>query len=90
VICLPFDGPVDMDALITAKQISDYANVSLQVVCNWRRRGLLPVATDEHGQEITRNGQRLYRFRDAARADSLSAQRSQKMARDLLRRAAAA
>jgi DNA-binding transcriptional MerR regulator len=79
-----------MEALVTAKQISEYANVSLQVVCNWRRRGLLPVATDEQGRELTRNGQRLYRFRDAARADGLSARRSQKMARDLMRRAAAA
>lgn len=90
VIHVPFDGPIDMNALVTASEISRYAGVSLQVVSNWRRRGHLPVATDDQGRELSRNGQRLYRFGDAAKADSRTSERAQKMAQALIRRATAA
>lgn len=82
------DGPLDMDALLSATDISRYAGVSVAAVCNWAARGLLPVATDEQGREIRDGrGRPRYRFRDAARADALAAQRAQRMSARITRRA---
>ena len=81
------DGPLDMDALLTATEISRYAGVSVAAVCNWAARGLLPVATDEDGSEIRdKRGRPRYRFRDAARADAIAAERAQRMTARITRR----
>lgn len=81
------DGPLDMDALLSASQVARYAGVSVAAVCNWAARGLLPVATDEQGNEIRDSrGRPRYRFRDAARADALAAERAQRMTARITRR----
>jgi len=82
------DGPLDMDALIPASQVARYAGVSTAAVCNWVKRGRLPVAKDEHGNEIRDGrGRGLYRLRDAARVDALTSERALKVSRMIRRRA---
>lgn len=82
------DGPLDMDALLSASQVARYAGVSTAAVCNWVKRGLLPVATDEHGNEIRdERGRGRYRLRDAARVDALTSQRALKVSRMIRHRA---
>ena len=81
------DAPaLDMDALLTASQIKTLTGVrSLQVVSNWRRRGLLPVAVDDTGTPVKDSrGRPLYRLRDAARVDAAMHARAEAMARNLL------
>jgi hypothetical protein len=82
-----FDGPLDMDALLPAALIGKYAGVSTAAVCNWVRRGLLPVATDADGSEIRDDrGRARYRLRDAARADLVAQDRAKTLARTTARR----
>jgi hypothetical protein len=68
---------VDPFALLTATEAARYARVSVQAVCNWRKRGHLPVATNDDGTEITdERGRPMYRLVDVAKADAkMSAQR---------------
>ena len=80
-------GDLDMDALLSATDISRYAGVSVAAVCNWAARGILPVAKDEHGNEIRdKRGRPRYRFRDAARADAVAAERAQRLSAKVTRR----
>ena len=81
------DGPLDMDALLPASLIAKFAGVTTAAVCNWARRGLLPVATDEHGNEIRdERGRARYRLRDAARVDALTSERAQRVSRMITQR----
>jgi hypothetical protein len=81
------DGPLDMDALLSASQVAKYAGVTTAAVCNWAARGILPVARDEHGNEIRdERGRARYRLRDAARADARANARAQRMAARITRR----
>jgi hypothetical protein len=81
------EAVLNVDALLTATEAALYTGVSVAVICNWRARGHLPVATDEHGNEIRNaKGQRLYRLLDIAKAEHATGQRAEKMARDLERR----
>jgi len=83
------DGPLlDVNALLTAKEASGYTGLKVTTICKWRERGHLPVATDEHGEEIRNaKGQRLYRLLDIAKAEHATSERAEKMARGLTRRA---
>jgi hypothetical protein len=85
-------GPaVDPFALLTATEAASYAGVSVAAVCNWTRRGHLPVATDDAGKEIRDiRGRRLYRLVDVAKADVKTARNGEEMARRLAQRAGAA
>jgi hypothetical protein len=82
---------VDPMKLLTGAQAALLAGVSVNVIGNWRRRGRLPVATDDQGNEL-RDGQgrRLYRLGDVARADAQTAKRAEAMALSLLARRAPA
>lgn len=78
------DAAVDPFALLTATSAARYARVSVQAVCNWRKRGHLPVAIDDDGNEITDDrGKPMYRLVDVARADAAMAAQREKMARRL-------
>lgn len=82
------DGPLDMDALLPASLVAKYAGVSTAAVCNWVARGRLPVATDEHGNEIRDGrGRGLYRLRDAAKADAVTSERALQVSRMVRHRA---
>ena len=83
------DGPLlDVNALLTATEASEYTGLKVTTICKWRERGHLPVATDEHGSEIRNSkGQRLYRLLDIAKADHATGKRAEEMARALGRRA---
>jgi len=81
------DGPFDMDALLPASLAAQYAGVTTAAVCNWAARGILPVATDEHGHEIRdRRGRARYRLRDVARAEARTHERAQQLAARITRR----
>lgn len=81
------DGPLDMDALLSASQIAKFAGVTTAAVCNWAARGILPIATDKQGNEIRdERGRPRYRLGDAARADARTHERAQKMAARITRR----
>jgi len=87
-VLLP-DGPLDMDALLSATDAARYARVSVNVIVNWRNRGWLPVATDERGNEIRDGrGRPRYRLLAVARAEARTHERAQKMASTITRRAA--
>ena len=78
---------LDLNALLTAKQASEYAGVSIPVICKWRDRGHLPVATDAKGQEIRDDrGRPRYRLLDVAKAENATRQRAEKMASRITRR----
>jgi hypothetical protein len=67
---------LDMDALVTGKQASLVAGVSVQAIVNWRNRGPLPVAVDEQGNEIRdAKGRRLYRLRAVLAAEQAASER---------------
>lgn len=85
------DAPaLDLDALLSATEAASYADVTVNVIVNWRNRGILPVATDEHGAEIRdERGRPRYRLLDVAKAEHGTRQRAQVMARGILRRQAA-
>lgn len=82
---------LDVNALLTAKQAAWYAGVSIGVVCKWRERGHLPVATDQQtGEEIRdAQGRPRYRLLDVAKAENATKQRGEKTARSTLRQQAA-
>lgn len=72
VIRLP--GTFDPRALVSASQAAIYADVSVAAVCNWAARGHLPVATDEHGEEIRdARGRPRYRLIDVVKAERATA-----------------
>ena len=62
---------VDPFALITASQAAAYANVSVQAIVNWRKRGHLQPA----GQ---RRGRPLYRLLDVAKAEYATRKRARR------------
>jgi len=64
-----------MDALLPGALAAQLAGVSLQVIVNWRNRGILETAKDRRGNEIRRDGKRVYRVRDILAAEALAAQR---------------
>lgn len=78
---------LDVGALLTAKQAAGYAGVSIPVICKWRERGHLPVATDEQGREIRdERGRPRYRLLDVAKAENATRRRAEKMASRIIRR----
>ena len=78
---------LDLNALLTAKQAAQYAGVSIPVICKWRERGHLPVATDERGIEIRdERGRPRYRLLDVAKAENATRQRAERMASRITRR----
>jgi hypothetical protein len=81
---------LDLQALLTGSQVAEYTGRTIQVVCNWRRRGLLPVATNPAtGEEIRdERGRPLYRLLDAAKADARARRGAARMATSLARAAA--
>jgi len=81
---------LDLNALLTAKEAAQYAGKSVAVICNWRNRGHLPVATDAQGNEIRDDrGRPRYRLLDVAKAENATRQRGEQMARGILQRQAA-
>lgn len=84
-------GELDIYALLSGKQAAMYAGVKLYVICKWRERGILPVATDPvTGTEIRGDdGRPRYRLLDVAKAENATRQRAEQMARALQRRPAA-
>ena len=65
------DGVLDLDALLSATDAALYAGVTVNVIVNWRNRGYLPVAKDEHGNEIRdKQGRPRYRLLDVAKAEN--------------------
>ena len=77
----------DMDALLTASVAAKYAGVTTAAVCNWAARGILPVATDEHGNEIRDGrGRPRYRLLDVAKAERRTHERARQMAERITRR----
>jgi len=84
-------GQLDLMALLTGAQAAMYARVSVRVIVNWRNRGRLPVAVDEHGEEIRDSrGRPLYRLLDVAKAEAGTRQRAAELAARLAARASAA
>ena len=82
------DGPLDMNALLSASQVARFAGVTTAAVCNWVARGVLPVATDEDGNEIRdERGRARYRLIDAAKADARTHERARQMAERITHRA---
>ena len=78
---------LDINALLTAKEAAGYAGVSIAVICKWRDRGHLPVATDAQGNEIRdKQGRPRYRLLDVAKAENATRQRGEKMASRITRR----
>ena len=78
---------LDVAALLTAKEASGYAGVSIAAICKWRERGHLPVATDEQGNEIRdKQGRPFYRLLDVAKAENATRQRAERMASRIVRR----
>ena len=78
---------LDLNALLTAKEAAGYAGVSIAVICKWRDRGHLPVATDAQGSEIRDGrGRPRYRLLDVAKAENATRQRAEKMASRITRR----
>ena len=81
------DGPFDMNALLPASLAAKYAGVTTAAVCNWAARGILPVATDERGNEIRdARGRARYRLGDVARAEARTHERAQQLAARITRR----
>jgi|HubBroStandDraft_6_1064221.scaffolds.fasta_scaffold1750260_2 hypothetical protein len=78
---------LDVNALLPAKEAAGYAGVSIAAICQWRKRGHLPVATDENGDEIRDDrGKPLYRLIDVAKAENATKRRGEQMARGAVRR----
>jgi hypothetical protein len=76
-------GPaLDMNALLTATEAAAYAGVTVAAICNWRKRGYLPVAVNDNGREITDGrGRPRYRLLDVAKAEYATKRRGDQMAR---------
>ena len=78
---------LDVNALLTAKEAAGYAGVSIAVICKWRERGHLPVATDAKGNEIRdERGRPRYRLLDVAKAENATRRRAEQMASRITRR----
>ena len=78
---------LDLNALLTAKEAAGYAQVSIAVICKWRERGHLPVATDAKGKQIRdERGRPRYRLLDVAKAENATRQRAERMASRITRR----
>lgn len=76
---------LDLNALLSASEVAAWATrpdrtVSVQAVCNWHARGLLPYATNPvTGTEIRDGrGRPKYRLIDAAKAAALAEQRDRR------------
>jgi len=77
----PLDGSADPFALLSATEAALYAGVTAGAVCNWRRRGHLPAATDAQGREIRdSHGRPKYRLADVARAELATSKRARRAA----------
>lgn len=80
---------IDLNALLSAKEAAGYAGVSIPVICKWRERGHLPVATDARGNEIRdERGRPRYRLLDVAKAENATRRRGIQMASKITRLAA--
>ena len=80
------EGHLDLNALLNATEAAKYAGVTPAAVCNWRARGLLPVARDVTGEEIRdKNGHPRYRLLDVAKAENKARIRGEEMARRIRR-----
>lgn len=78
---------LDLNALLTAKEAAEYAGVTIPVICKWRERGHLPVATDADGSEIRdERGRPRYRLLAVAKAENATRQRAERMASRITRR----
>ena len=78
---------LDVNALLTAKEAAGYAGVSIAVICKWRERGHLPIATDAKGNEIRdERGRPRYRLLDVAKAENATRRRAEQMASRITRR----
>lgn len=81
---------LDMDALLSGTQAAGVARVTVAAIVNWRNRGWLPVATDEHGSQIRDDrGRPRYRLRAVLEAEKLTAARCEVVAPRLARRSPA-
>lgn len=70
-----------MDALLPGSLAARLAGVSVQVITNWRNRGILKPATDAGGNEIRDpKGRRLYRVRAILAAEAEAAERCERLA----------
>lgn len=65
---------IDPFALIPATLAAEYANVTVGAVCNWVRRGHLPVADRDS------RGRPLYRVIDVAKAERATAKAARRVA----------
>lgn len=75
------DGCADPFALLTATEAAIYAGVTVGAVCNWQRRGHLPVATDPRGRELRDSrGRPKYRLLDVAKAEHATHKRARRAA----------
>ena len=84
---VPVPPVLDMDALLSGTQAAAMAGVSVRAVVNWRNRGWLPVAVDDHGAEIRdTRGRPRYRLRAVLEAEKLTAARCEVVAPRLARR----
>ena len=78
------DGALDLNALLSATEAAAYAGVTVNVIVNWRNRGYLPVAKDDHGNEIRdKQGRPRYRLLDVAKAENATKRRGEQMARGI-------
>lgn len=81
---------LDMDALLSGTQAAAVARVTVAAIVNWRNRGWLPVAVDEHGHQIRdTRGRPRYRLRAVLEAEKLTAARCEVVAPRLARRSPA-
>jgi hypothetical protein len=72
---------LDVDALLSASEAAVYAGVSVGAVCNWVRRGHLPVATDADGNEIRgKDGRPRYRLLAVAKAEHATSKAARRAA----------
>lgn len=68
---------MDPDALLSGTQAALFAGVRVNDIVNWRNRGLLPVATDAHGNEIRDARHRpKYRLHAVAQAERATSKRA--------------
>lgn len=72
---------LDPDALITASQLADLANVTVAAVCNWVSRGYLKPARDAKGRVMKDSrGRVLYRLLDGVRAEARTSKAARRAA----------
>lgn len=82
---------LDVHAAVSASVAARYAGVSVSAIVNWRDRGYLlrdgktrvylPVAKDDHGQEIRDDhGRPKYRLLEVAKAEAATSKRARRVA----------